>query len=134
MMASTESPFYTTAAGEARALTEQALLTREYPGFVMDVDDRGTPYAHGWIGPNSKLHDAYHVLLLIPPGYGRGVMPTVHVLEPRIRTGAPHLFADGSMCLNHSGAFTGKSTLLTMLAWASVWLVLYEGWVETGTW
>jgi hypothetical protein len=56
--AAEELPFYTTAAGETRALQEQALLWRGYPG-----------------------------------------------------------------CLDHSGAFTKKSTLITLLAWVSVWLV-----------
>lgn len=126
-------PFYATVSGEERALKEQALLTVEYPGFELDVDDDGTPYVHGWIGPNPQLKSAYHVLLLIPPGYSRGDMPGAHVLEPTLRPGAPHRFQDGSLCLDHSGAFTRKSTLVTFLAWVSVWLVLYEGWLETGT-
>jgi hypothetical protein len=127
------APFYESATGEARALAEQGLLVREYPGFEMDVDDDGMPYAHGWIGPNENLRSAYHLLLVIPPAYGRGAMPAAYVLEPRLRLDAPHIFQDGSLCLDHSGAFTRKSTLVTLLAWVSVWLVLYEGLLETGT-
>lgn len=127
-----EDPFYTTRSGEARALQEQALLAREYPGFMMDVDHDGTLYAHGVIGPTLLLRKGYHVLVPIPPGYGRGVMPQVHVIDPELRDGAPHMFEDHSLCLDHSGAFTRKSTLLTLLGWVTVWLVLYEGWVETG--
>lgn len=41
-------------------------------------------------------------------------------------------YNDGSLCVDHSGAFTPRSTLITFLAWVSVWLVLYEGWLETG--
>jgi hypothetical protein len=126
------APFYATTAGQTRALKEQALLATEYPGFVMDIDDDGTPFSHGWIGPNDQLGGSYHVLLVLPPGYGQGVMPSVHVLEPPVAAGAPHLYVDGSLCLDHSGAFTRKSTLLTALAWVSVWLVLYEGWRTTG--
>jgi hypothetical protein len=127
-----EAPFYATRSGEARALQEQALLAREYPGFMMDVHPDGTPYVHGFLGPTPLLRNAYHVFVPIPPGYGRGVMPAVHVLEPKLREGAPHMFADHSLCLDHSGAFTRKSTLLTLLGWATVWLVLYEGWLDTG--
>lgn len=127
-----ETPFYATWDGRARAFKEQALLAAEYPGFTMDVDDDGTPFAHGWIGPSATLTGAYHVLLVLPPGYGQGVMPWVHVLEPRLAPGAPHIYRDGSLCLDHSGAFTRRSTLLTVLAWVSVWLVLYEGWRATG--
>lgn len=126
-------PFYATSVGQARAMQEQALLGRDYPGFAMDVDEDGTPYVHGWLGGSTQLKERYHVLLVIPPGYGYGAMPMAHVLEPRLQTGAPHLFADGSLCLDHSGAFTRKSTLLTLLAWISIWLCLYEGWAETGT-
>lgn len=128
----TTSPFYASAHGQARALQEQALLAADYPGFTLDVDDDGTPFAHGWIGPSDSLRGSYHVLLVLPPGYGQGVMPSVHVLEPALRPGAPHRYLDGSLCLDHSGAFTRKSTLLTILAWVSVWLVLYEGWLTTG--
>lgn len=124
--------FYGSAGGEARALAEQALLSREYPGFEVDVDSDGTPFAHGIVGPNDTLRDAYHVLLVIPPTYGSGALPLAYVLEPTLRPGAPHRFHDGSLCLDHSGAFTKKSTLVTFLAWVSVWLVLYEDWLETG--
>jgi len=125
-------PFYLQPAGEARALTEQALLASEYPDFVMDVDDDGTPYAHGVVGPTGHLRGAYHVLVLLPPGYGNGVLPRAYVLQPELRTGAPHRFTDGSLCLDHSSAFTKKSTIVTFLAWVTVWLHLYEAWLETG--
>lgn len=98
--------FYADEKGERRALQEQRILAKQYPGFVMDVDDDGTPYAHGWIGPNASLKGRYHVLLLMPPGYGRGVMPIAYVLEPELRPGAPHRYQNGSLCLDHSGAFT----------------------------
>jgi len=126
------SPFYASASGEQRALREQALLAREYPGFNLDVDDDGTPFVQGTIGPTETLHGAYHVLVELPPGYGEGVMPRAYLLSPELRPGAPHVFADGSLCLDHSGAFTRRSTIVTFLAWVSVWLVLYEGWVDTG--
>ncbi len=125
-------PLRATDAGVERALKEQAVLVREYPGFVMDVEDDGTVYTHGWIGPNESLGNRYHVLVVVPPGYGLGVMPKPYVLEPKLRDGAPHQFSDGSLCLDHSGAFTARSTLVTLLAWVAVWLVLYEGWAETG--
>lgn len=124
--------FLTSDAGQRRALKEQALLLQEYPSFEMDVDDDGTLYVHGWVGPNRNIQGRYHVLVLIPPGYGSGVMPSAHVLEPGLQNGAPHTFVDGSLCLDHSGAFTAKSTLVTFMAWVCVWLALYEGWLATG--
>ena len=132
-MTAVADPFYLEPEGELRAFTEQALLGAEYPKFTMDVDDDGTPFAHGWIGPTGHLRGAYHGLILLPPGYGNGVLPRAYVLEPALRQGAPHQYSDGSLCLDHSGAFTKKSTIVTFLAWVTVWLHLYEDWLETGT-
>ncbi|MCK6549656.1 hypothetical protein L6R52_27720 [Myxococcota bacterium] len=125
-------PFYASAEGERRALLELELLTREYPSFAMDLHEDGTPFVHGWLGPTDTLRARYHVLLVLPPGYGQGAQPLAYVLEPEIPREAPHLFADGSLCLDHDGAFRPASTLVTFLAWVAVWLVLYEGWRETG--
>lgn len=127
------APCYESAEGQKRLLTEQQLLRKEYPQFQLDIDEDGTPYAHGWLGPTETLQQRYHVLLTLPPGYGYGVLPQAHVLEPPLRSGAPHLYSDGSLCLDHSGAFTRRSTLVTFLAWVTLWLCLYEGWLETGT-
>jgi len=124
-------PFYLEPGGQQRAMQEQDLLRRYFPGFELQVDDDGTPFVHGWIGPNDRLHRRYHVLATLPPGYGRGAMPQVWVLEPALEEDSPHRYSDGSLCLDHSGAFTDRSTVVTFLAWVSVWLVLYEGWMET---
>lgn len=128
----TTGPFYSTPRGEQRVLDEQVLLAREYPGFAMDLNEDGTLYLHGWLGPTETLRGSYQVLVVVPPSYGDGSMPLAYVLEPPIRQGAPHLYRDGALCLDHSGAFTGRSTVVTFLAWVSVWLVLYEEWVDTG--
>lgn len=117
---------------DGRVLAEQQLLGREYPDFRVNVEDDGTIYAHGWIGSNISIRGRYHVLLVLPPSYSSGAMPLVNVIEPRLADGAPHRFQDGALCLDHSGAFTGRSTLVTILAWVSMWLCLYEGWLETG--
>jgi hypothetical protein len=133
--ASDPSSMLASSDGQARALKEQALLAAEYPEFAMDVHEDGTPYVHGWIGPSEQIRGRYQVLVTLPPGYGRGAMPQAFVLEPPLRKGAPHQFVDGSLCLDHSGAFTARSTLVTFLAWVTIWLALYEGWLETGvTW
>ncbi len=115
------APFYGTPDGEKRALKEQALLDREYPGFALDVDDDGTAFAVGGIGPTSTLRGRYQVLVELPPGYGEGVLPRAYLLDPAVRAGAPHVYNDGSLCVDHSGAFTRRSTLITFLAWVAVW-------------
>lgn len=126
------APVLATGEGAERVLKEQQLLLQEYPGFQMDVDEEGTPFASGVLGPNATLRQAYQVLLLLPPGYGHGALPQAFVLSPALRAGAPHRYSDGSLCLDHSGSFTRRSTLVTLLAWVTVWLCLYEGWLESG--
>lgn len=55
-----EGWFYGRPDGEKRALQEQALLARDYPDFSMEVDDDGTPYVRGALGPSATLHNRYH--------------------------------------------------------------------------
>lgn len=119
-------------AAQRRIFAEKALLDREYPRFQFDLDNAGNPYVHGIIGPTETLKQAYHVLVVLPPDYGTGAMPMAYVLKPDLKPGAPHQYADGHLCLDESGAFTARSTLVTFLAWVSAWLVLAEGWAETG--
>ncbi|NUN13977.1 MAG: hypothetical protein HUU55_10130 [Myxococcales bacterium] len=117
---------------EKRIFTEKAVLSREYPLFGIDLHDDGTPYVHGFIGPTATLKQRYHVMVTLPPAYGTGVMPRAYVISPDLIPNAPHQYIDGHLCLDEGGAFTARSTLVTFLAWVSVWLVLYEAWVETG--
>ncbi len=127
-----EIPSYFTPEGERRIMKERDLLAQSYPQFMLDIEPDGLLHARGSLGPTETLRGVYHLLIAIPPTFGRGGSPRVYLLHPELRPGAPHVFQDGSLCLDHNQAFTSRSTLLTLLGWVSVWLVLYEGWMETG--
>lgn len=86
--------FLATDHGILRARKEQALLDQFFPGFEIDIDNEGAPYANGWLGPSELMRGRYRVYIQIPPTYGRGTMPNVYIVDPDIREGAPHLFND----------------------------------------
>ena len=89
----------------------------------------------GCIQP-APLSDVYTVSLCFRPGW----CPEVRVLTPELKPregadGLPHIYPDGSLCLNingewHSGMFVAE----TALPWASSWLYFYEMWHATGLW
>lgn len=110
----------------------QILWMRErFPSFCYSRE----PGWIGWIGslqptelsPNYKLRIEY-----------RGAQsPKVHVIDPPIHAGAPHMYADGSLCLFYPRDRSwGKQTIIAqaIVPWAAEWLFFYECWLETDTW
>ncbi len=68
-----------------------------------------------------------------------GQNPVVNVvhppLEPNARGLLPHIWDDGSLCLNTAKQWSAKMHLVdTTLPWASEWLLHYEMWKGTGLW
>lgn len=127
--------WYDRPTGRKRLDAEQQLLARDYPAFILDITNSGEVFALGHLGGTDHIRDTYEVLIRMPPNFGTGAIPRVSILNPDLRAGAPHRFTDGSLCLQHEIAFTPRSTLLTLLAWITAWLILYEGWLENGkTW
>jgi hypothetical protein len=58
-------------------------------------------------------------------------------LECRAGLSAPHLYADGSLCLYRPryGEWNAAMDFAdTILPWASLWLYFYEIWLATGVW
>ena len=124
--------WYERRGGMQRLMVERNLLDGEYPGFTLDVCDDGTVFGLGFIGPNRDIGARYEVLIQLPHNYGTGAIPRVTILEPEMDERAPHRFNDGSLCLEHEDAFSPRSTVVTLLGWVTAWLILYEGWKETG--
>ena len=126
------SQWYETPKGRQRLFDEQAVLAQHYPGFQLDLLEDGTAFVHGHLGGNGTVRGRYEVVLVLPPTYSNGALPRAFVLSPELPRDAPHLYADGSLCVDHNGAFTARSSAVTMLSWMLVWLVLYEEWRESG--
>lgn len=69
--------------------------------------------------------------------YRLGEIPRVRVLRPKLVDGAPHLYADGSLCLYWPKEWHWapcEAIGETLLPWAALWLYYYELWLDTGEW
>ena len=70
---------------------------------------------------------------------GHDGLPHINVLEPLLEspkgTAIPHLYREGTLCLYSRGEWhPGMSLALTIVPWASEWLVNYEIWLATDEW
>ncbi len=79
---------------------------------------------------------------LVEIAYVFGIEPHVWVQRPRPVKSAhgeatPHLNPDGTLCLfdPHGGEWSPSDSIAdTTVAWASLWLMYYELWLDTGEW
>ncbi len=65
--------------------------------------------------------------------------PQVEILDPALEGRAgesiPHLFGDGSLCLQLDPEWSGDILMVhTTVPWTSEWLLNYEIWKATGVW
>lgn len=63
----------------------------------------------------------------------------MRVIAPALRTrpaeGLPHVFSDGSLCLNLASDWNRAMLVAdTTVPWAAEWLYFYELWLPEGQW
>lgn len=115
-------------------LPQQALALRSvYAGNALRLGARSLVW-RGLLQP-SALSEQY----LIEVSLEVGKNPAVNVIEPELRPDEngllPHIWEDGSLCLNTAGQWTSKMLLVdTIVPWSSEWLFHYEVWKGTGIW
>lgn len=109
--------------------------------FRLVVPPSGDPlYWEGEVEINlARLLQPRHLLkILYPHDYPRRPAEA-YVLRPRIYS-QKHQYEDGQLCLfnpkdgEHYGWNPGKSTAVTVAAWAIQWLYAYYTWRATGQW
>ena len=69
--------------------------------------------------------------------YRVGGIPSVKVIEPKLRPDAPHKFKDGSLCLYWMEDWvwtTDRILAETLIPWTALWLLYYELWMDTEKW
>ena len=73
--------------------------------------------------------------------YRLGERPVVIVLSPDLRSrdgeGLPHVFSEKEPCLfrtKYREWDSSMSLVVTIVPWASLWLLYYEVWLVTGKW
>ena len=115
-------------------LAQQALTLRNvYP----DSSVRLGPNSLTWRGRLRPSALSREYLTEVSLMAGRN--PVVNVVDPALEPNAegflPHIWEDGSLCLNTAGQWSPKMHLVdTTLPWASEWLFHYEVWKGTGIW
>jgi hypothetical protein len=115
------------------SLPQQAFALKSvYAGTV-----RLRPSGLSWRGQlkPSELSGQY----LTEVSLGAGQNPVVNVIEPALRPDErgrlPHIWEDGSLCLNTAGQWSPNMLLVdTVIPWSSEWLFHYEIWKGTGIW
>ena len=116
-------------------LGQQALALRSvYPNSSVRLD----PASLTWRGADS-IPSALSREYVIEVSLKVGQNPVVRVVHPPLEPNAqgflPHIWDDGSLCLNTAGQWSSKMHLVdTTLPRASEWLFHYEIWTGTGVW
>jgi hypothetical protein len=95
----------------------------------------GGAHASVWRGQllPSPTAPWYTILL----SYTLGHTPRVRVEKPKLKSGAPHLYRDGSLCLYYPPDWrwhSGRLLADTIIPWAASWLYFYELWLDTDVW
>lgn len=73
----------------------------------------------------------FHIAIAYPARYPYAP-PTLWVLDPAIQQGAPHLYADGSICVHRRQWDPMTGTAASLVPLAAAWLVAYLHWRTTG--
>ena len=108
-------------------------IARRFPGFS-PVRTPGTTEWRGTLQPRDTS-PAYRVAVEVRQTVG-GV-PKVRVVWPELMPNAPHLYANGTLCLYWPQEWSWRyDTLIaeTILPWAALWLFYYELWLDCGEW
>lgn len=106
-------------------------IKHSFPQFVC-TSGHGSVVWRGSLQP-TQLASVYDVEVC----YKLKDVPKVRVLRPILRPNAPHLYADGTLCLFWPQEWLWRSDRIiaeTIIPWTALWLAYYELWLDTGQW
>lgn len=61
-------------------------------------------------------------------------IPVVEIVDGTIKSGCPHRYVDGTVCLMRPDEWTSTFSLALLVARSAIWLNKYEYWNRHGTW
>ncbi len=108
-------------------------VVHRFPGFSR-VGLRGATEWRGALQPRDTS-PAYTVAVRVR--HAVGSVPQTRVLSPALAPDAPHLYADGTLCLYWPQEWRWRCDALiaeTLLPWTALWLYYYELWLDCGEW
>lgn len=122
--------WYREARWKARLLLEQALMRERFPQFILTRGVGGTLVWRGVLEP--VRGSRFEITATMPTDYPY-TAPALHVIRPRLRSSAPHLY-QGTMdlCVHKATWIPMRGTVASMIPLASAWLVAYLNWERTG--
>jgi ubiquitin-protein ligase len=110
-----------------RLKAEEIIMTERFPQFVLK-GNRKQLFWEGILMTNFETH--YKVKIVYPINYPYQ-RPAFRVEWPRIIKGAPHIYADGSLCVYPDHWNYKRCTAPAGVPLVSSWLAMYEIWLRT---
>jgi len=111
-----------------RLAAEVKIMHTRFPYFRLEKVDEKL----AWIGTlEPQVGETFVVALEYPRNFPYSA-PTLWVLEPGLQFGAPHLYADGSVCIHQTSWDTGRGTAASCVPLLAAWLLAYIVWLQTG--
>ncbi len=113
----------------SRLLAEHALMRERFPGFILTRTASGLLVWRGVLRPAEDA--AFEVSATAPAQYPY-VAPELRVERPPLRSGAPHLYANGTLCVHKASWDPMRGTVASVIPLAAAWLVGYLNWSRSG--
>lgn len=104
-------------------------MQENYPQFVLKIDDSRELFWEGVLQTN--FGTLYRVCINYPQAYP-WQKPKLFIVEPKVRTDAPHQFVDGSLCIYPNDWNYKQATAPAAVPLIAGWLALYEIFLRTG--
>lgn len=115
----------------SRIEAEKRKLKLHFPQFSI-YDSGGTILeARGWLKTNAG--NTYGILIKATSKYPYE-LPTVHPQDWTVKSGTPHLYQGGSLCIMRAAQWTFSFTIAFVVAKTALWLNKYEVFKTSGRW
>jgi hypothetical protein len=114
-----------------RLVAEQAVMAQRFPRFVLRRRISGELFWDGFIEPQPNA--LFRVTLTYPSEYPYRE-PALHVVDPPLRHGTPHVYigASGWICVHRRQWNPATGTAASLVPLIAAWLVAYIHWLRTG--
>ena len=104
-------------------------MRERFPQFVLTESTSGLLIWRGILLPVAG--SPFVISVTMPARYPYSA-PELRAEQPRIRAGAPHLYANGTLCVHRLNWDPMRGTVVSVIPLAAAWLVGYLNWIRTG--
>lgn len=104
-------------------------MRERFPGFVLTRTAGGVLVWRGTLRPAEGA--TFEISATMPAPYPY-VAPELRVERPPLLAGAPHLYANGTLCVHKANWDPTRGTVASVIPLAAAWLVAYLNWARSG--